>query len=98
MGARQQGLKKLVDDHLVGGTVYQAYLDPWCYHRWHSPVDGTIIRSYKLGSTYFLDNPSLKPVSEGGPHQEHFLDSQPMLSVVAVRQVYIIKVQDESQK
>ena len=69
IAAKKQGMKDLVDKHLVGGTVYQAYLDPWCYHRWHSPVDGTIIRSYKLEGTYFLDNPSLKPVSEGGPQQ-----------------------------
>ena len=26
----------------VGGTVYQACLDAHNYHRWHSPVSGTV--------------------------------------------------------
>ncbi|MDR3636794.1 MAG: phosphatidylserine decarboxylase family protein, partial [Isosphaeraceae bacterium] len=29
-------------DQFVGGTVYQAFLDARNYHRWHSPVTGTI--------------------------------------------------------
>lgn len=58
LGAEKMNVKPLVDNHFVGGTVYQAFLDPFCYHRWHAPVSGTIVKSYKLGGTYFLDNPS----------------------------------------
>jgi len=35
LGAEKMGIKSLVDSHFVGGTVYQAFLDPWCYHRWY---------------------------------------------------------------
>ena len=57
LGADKMGIKPFVEEHFVGGTVYQAYLDPFCYHRWHSPVSGTIDKSYKLGGTYFIDSP-----------------------------------------
>ena len=26
----------------VGGTVYQAYLSVYNYHRWHAPISGVI--------------------------------------------------------
>jgi phosphatidylserine decarboxylase len=57
LGSRQQRIEDLVEQHFVGGTVYQAFLDPWCYHRWHAPISGTIVKSYKLDGTYYLSNP-----------------------------------------
>jgi phosphatidylserine decarboxylase len=93
LGAKKMNLTKLVNDHFVGGTVYQAYLDPWCYHRWHSPVSGTIVKSYKLGGTYFLDNPSF----DFGV-KTNYVDSQPMLSAVSVRHIFIIKLDDASNR
>ena len=30
-------------EEFVGGTVYQAFLSATNYHRWHSPVTGTIV-------------------------------------------------------
>lgn len=86
---------KIVDevrDHFEGGCVYQAFLDPWCYHRWHAPVSGVIKYSYKLGGTYYLDNPSL---SLDGT--DNYVDSQPLLSTVSVRQVFIIEM-DQDRK
>ena len=37
----------------VGGTIYQAYLSVLNYHRWHSPVDGTIIKAYNIAGAYY---------------------------------------------
>ena len=90
-------IKKLIDDHFAGGTVYQAFLDPWCYHRWHSPVSGTIVKSFKLGGTYYLDNPSLN-LGNANHNVENYIDSQPLLSTVSVRQVFIIKLDDGSNR
>lgn len=39
----------------VGGTVYQAYLSPFNYHRWHSPVCGTILKAVNVEGTYFSE-------------------------------------------
>ena len=39
-----------------GGTVYQASLDSVAYHRWHSPVSGTITKTYVIPGAYFAEN------------------------------------------
>lgn len=88
-GAYKAGVKELVQNHFVGGTVYQAFLDPWCYHRWHSPVTGTVVKAYKLDGSYYLDKPGAFRDAE-----ESYIESQPMLSIVSVRQIYIIKIKD----
>lgn len=41
------------------GTIYQGFLNPWCYHRWRSPVSGVVERCYKIGNAYYAGNPSL---------------------------------------
>ena len=42
-------------DQFVGGTVYQAFLSATNYHRWHSPVAGTIVRAFVEEGTYYVD-------------------------------------------
>ncbi len=37
----------------IGGTVYQAFLSAFKYHRWHSPVSGTIVKAYVVPGTYY---------------------------------------------
>ena len=39
----------------VGGTVYQAFLDALSYHRWHSPVSGTVVKAYVEPGTYYSE-------------------------------------------
>ena len=36
-----------------GGTVYQGFLSPTCYHRFHSPVDGYIYKIEMVEGAYF---------------------------------------------
>jgi phosphatidylserine decarboxylase len=36
-----------------GGTVFQAFLSAFKYHRWHSPVSGTIRKVYVKSGTYY---------------------------------------------
>ncbi|KAF5502841.1 L-tryptophan decarboxylase [Colletotrichum aenigma] len=40
----------------VGGTIYQAYLSAFSYHRWHAPVSGRIIEIEMIPGTYFSVN------------------------------------------
>lgn len=48
----------------AGATVYQAFLSALSYHRWHSPVSGTIKKAYVVDGTYFSE-----PLFEGlGDH------------------------------
>ncbi|KAK0480861.1 phosphatidylserine decarboxylase [Armillaria novae-zelandiae] len=59
----------------VGGTVYQAFLSPQDYHRWHSPIYGTIVRADVVPGTYYavlpdagaeVGDPDLKPCDPHG--------------------------------
>jgi len=36
-----------------GGTIYQAFLSALSYHRWHSPVSGTIVKTRLLDGSYY---------------------------------------------
>ena len=40
-------------ERLVGGIVYQAFLSSMSYHRWHSPVSGTVFEINKVPETYY---------------------------------------------
>jgi phosphatidylserine decarboxylase len=46
--AVKMGVEHIIDESFVGGTAYQGYLSPWCYHWLHSPVSGKVIYSYRL--------------------------------------------------
>jgi phosphatidylserine decarboxylase len=49
--------KDHVSRPFIGGTVYQAYLSPQDYHRWHSPVNGTIYEICQVKGTYYAALP-----------------------------------------
>lgn len=88
----------------VGGTVYQAFLSALSFHRWHSPVNGTIVKAYVVNGSYYLENLAegfFHPIVEteedgkvtvtGGPDSAAPNDSQPFLSAVATRAVIFIE-------
>jgi phosphatidylserine decarboxylase len=69
----------------VGGTVYQAYLSPLSYHRWHSPVSGTVKKAYVKDGTYYSEAPS-EGFDPAGPN-----DSQGYITAVATRALIFIE-------
>ncbi len=69
----------------VGGTVYQAFLSATNYHRWHSPVAGTIVRAFVQQGTYYSEADS-----EGADAAEP-LYSQSYLAHVATRAIILIE-------
>lgn len=75
-------------DQLVGGTVYQAFLSATNYHRWHSPVAGTIVRAFVKDGSYYSEADS-----EGADAVEP-TNSQSYLAHVAARAVIIIEADD----
>jgi phosphatidylserine decarboxylase len=72
-------------DQFVGGTVYQAYLSAMDYHRWHSPVAGTIVRAFLRQGTYFSEAVSEDWDAVAPPV------SQSYLAHVAVRAIILIE-------
>jgi len=61
--AQPYSLEDMLDhqwvEAFVGGDVFQAFLNPFNYHRWHSPVDGTVRQAYVKEGLYFSQAPSM---------------------------------------
>ncbi len=75
-------------DEFVGGTVYQAFLSALDYHRWHSPVSGTIKKAFVKEGTYYseADIEGEDPSGNG--------ESQRYLTQVATRALFFIEADD----
>ncbi|HEX8104053.1 MAG TPA: phosphatidylserine decarboxylase family protein [Solirubrobacteraceae bacterium] len=91
----------LDDDELVekfvGGTVYQAFLSAKAYHRWHSPVSGTVVKTRVVEGTYYSEipaegfaNPLSPDAGDTGPDPAAPNDSQGYISEVAARGMIFI--------
>jgi phosphatidylserine decarboxylase len=52
--AMLNGEQKYIDK-FTGGTIYQAFLNPFNYHRWHCPINGTIEKAYVKKGLYFTE-------------------------------------------
>ncbi len=82
------------DEHtslFEGGTVYQAFLSSLSYHRWRSPVSGTIKKAYVVNGSYYLENlyEGFKDPKGADPSAPN--DSQPFLTAVATRALIFIE-------
>ncbi|XP_065919748.1 uncharacterized protein [Dysidea avara] len=74
-------------DSFVGGTVYQGLLRVFYYHRWHSPVDGKIVKAFVADGTYYSC-----PLSNGGNEYSVVSDNfQGYLAEVATRAIIFIE-------
>ncbi len=69
----------------IGGTVYQAFLSALSYHRWHSPVNGKIVKAYIESGSYYSMAQSQGFTDLGT------VNSQGYLSQVATRGLVFIK-------
>ncbi len=82
-------LHMLANDALAAqfahGTVYQAFLSSFSYHRWHSPVAGTIVKAYVIDGTYFAESEH-EGFDPCGPRQ-----SQGYITQVATRALIFIE-------
>ena len=77
-----------VVDQFVGGDVYQAFLSATKYHRWHSPVTGTIKKAYIKQGSYYSGTES-QGMDPGSPNF-----SQGYIAHVATRAIIYIEADD----
>ncbi|KAI0069297.1 phosphatidylserine decarboxylase [Artomyces pyxidatus] len=79
-----------------GGTVYQAFLSPLDFHRWHAPLNGIIEKIVRLDGTYYAvlpdegaaaDDPDLP---EGSPYGA-IIRSQSFITITAARALIYIR-------
>ncbi|MCP4217577.1 MAG: phosphatidylserine decarboxylase, partial [bacterium] len=57
----------------VGGDVWQAFLSPFNYHRWHSPIAGTIKKAYVKEGLYFSQADSMGQDPTDQDHSEGYI-------------------------
>ncbi|CAE6530642.1 unnamed protein product [Rhizoctonia solani] len=74
--------------HFVGGTIFQCYLRPIYYHRWHSPVNGRVVKIRVIPGVYFSQAPQAPSVN--GPQMNPF-NSQRFLTAVSTRTLIFIE-------
>jgi phosphatidylserine decarboxylase len=72
----------------VGGSVYQAFLSAFNYHRWHAPVSGIILDAYAVDGTYYSE------ADAEGEDPGGLNDSQGYITAVAARAVVVIESDD----
>jgi phosphatidylserine decarboxylase len=84
--------KKSLAENFVDGTVYQAFLSAYNYHRWHAPVSGTIADVYQVEGTYYSEAEAAGE-DPGGPN-----DSQGYITAVAARMIMVIDCDDKALK
>ncbi len=77
--------------NFVGGTVYQAFLNALSYHRWHSPVSGTIKNAYVVDGSYYSENYYQGFANPSGPDNSAPNDSQAYITEVATRAIIFIE-------
>lgn len=78
-------------EKFVGGTIYQAFLSALSYHRWNSPVSGTVKETYMVNGSYYLGNRNQGFNNPDGGDESAPNNSQPFLSAVATRSVVFIE-------
>jgi phosphatidylserine decarboxylase len=87
--AQPYSLRHMLNGHFVdrfaGGTVYQAFLSAKQYHRWHSPVSGTIKKLERVRGTYYAEA-AAEGFDAAGPN-----DSQGYIAHVATRALIFIE-------
>ncbi len=74
-----------------GGTVYQAFLSALSFHRWNSPISGTITKAWVVSGSYYLENYYTGFADPAGPDTSAPNESQAFLTAVATRAIILIK-------
>ncbi|KAF9531697.1 Phophatidylserine decarboxylase-domain-containing protein [Crepidotus variabilis] len=88
----------LANDELVSrfvdGTVYQAFLSSLSYHRWHSPISGTVVKAYNIPGAYYSET-LLNSFAGEGADPEATMRSRAYITAVATRAVIFIPADND---
>jgi len=80
----------------IGGTVYQAFLSALSYHRWHSPVNGRVVKTVLVPGTYYVESPAMGFANPDGPDPAADNLSQAFITAVAARALIFIQADNPS--
>ncbi len=74
----------------LGGDVWQAFLSPFNYHRWHSPISGRIIKAYVKEGLYFSQATSEGQDPSDQDHSEGYITN------VQTRAIFFIEADNKN--
>jgi phosphatidylserine decarboxylase len=77
-----------VYEQFIDGTIYQAFLSALSYHRWHSPVNGTVVNAYVVDGSYYSETAAVG-FDPAAPNE-----SQAYITEVATRAIVLIEADD----
>ena len=69
----------------AGGTVYQAFLSATNYHRWHSPVAGTVVRTRVVDGTYYSEADSVGGDATESPNSQSYLAHVATRAIITIQ-------------
>ncbi|CEL63404.1 phosphatidylserine decarboxylase [Rhizoctonia solani AG-1 IB] len=78
-------------DQFIGGTIYQAFLSAYMYHRWASPINGIIDRVELIPGAYYATSPAMGFANPDGPDPVAQMLSQAYITAVATRALIWIR-------
>ncbi|CAE6446981.1 unnamed protein product [Rhizoctonia solani] len=70
----------------VGGTILQCFIRAVNYHRWHSPINGRVIKTRMIPGVYFSQSPQASNGSQTDP-----ISSQRFLTAISTRALVFIE-------
>ncbi|KAF8867777.1 phosphatidylserine decarboxylase-domain-containing protein [Gymnopilus junonius] len=87
----------LFTEQFEGGCIIQGYLNITGYHRWHAPVNGTIVKVVDVPGTYFAQAPSTigDPIPDNDRDPSPYLKSLVYFSNIAARQIIFIEADNK---
>ena len=93
---KEYSLRMMLNDDesaplFYGGTVYQAFLDVWDYHHWHSPVNGIVKKIVNVPGTYYALPPDFYKDLESDVEVQGIVEAQAFLAVAATRALIFIE-------
>ncbi|PPQ83218.1 Tryptophan decarboxylase (PsiD) [Psilocybe cyanescens] len=79
------------------GSIIQGFLNVTAYHRWHAPVNGTILKIVNVPGTYFAQAPSTigEPIPDNDFDPPPYLKSLIYFSNIAARQIMFIEADNK---
>ncbi|THU80422.1 phosphatidylserine decarboxylase-like protein [Dendrothele bispora CBS 962.96] len=81
----------------IGGTVLQGFLNTTGYHRWHAPVNGTIMKIVDVPGTYFAQGPyTIGEPTDNPDVLPPYLQSLRFFANTAARQLMFIQADDST--
>ena len=81
---------------MEGGAILLSYLDPQDYHRWHSPVVGTVLAAKILDGSFYANDVAVEHDSNFLPGDSYgaMIRLQPWLNLATTRAALIMKPTD----